>query len=69
VLFRADRSLRADPFLEWKVRLFSVGAVVALVGIYLDDRWVTGAALVLLGAGVLLRFLPGGSPPAEDETD
>jgi hypothetical protein len=32
--------------------------VVALVGIYLENRWMTGAAIVLLLAGLALRFLP-----------
>jgi hypothetical protein len=67
--FLADRSRRDDPLLEWKIRLFSVAAVVALAGIYLDDRRVTGGALVLLVGGVLLRFLPGGSEDQDDDPD
>jgi hypothetical protein len=67
--FLADRRRRDDPLLEWKIRLFSVAAVVALAGIYLDDRRVTGAALVLLVVGVLLRFLPGGSEGPDDDAD
>ena len=53
-----DRGRRAGKYFEWKIRLFSVGAVVALAGIYLDSRWVTGAAIVILMSGLLLRFLP-----------
>lgn len=59
-----DRRRRDDRLLEWKIRLFSVAAVLALVGLYLDDRWVTGAAIVVLAAAMLLRFLPGGGPAA-----
>lgn len=56
-----DRRRRDDPFLEWKVRLFSVAAVLVLIGLYLDNRWLTGLAIVLLAVAMLLRFLPGGS--------
>jgi hypothetical protein len=54
-----DRSRRAGRHLVWKVRLFSAGAVLALAGIFLDDRWITGVAIVVLTAGMALRFLPG----------
>jgi hypothetical protein len=53
-----DRGRKAGRYLEWKVRVFGVAAVVALVGIYLENRWMTGAAIVLLLAGLALRFLP-----------
>lgn len=61
-----DRSRRSDRHLEWKVRLFSVAAVLALVGMYFDERWMTLSALAVLLVGVLLRFGPKG-PPAERE--
>lgn len=51
---RAD----SDKHLEWKVRLFLVGAALAMVGIGFESAvLVTLATLVLLG-GVALRFLP-----------
>lgn len=53
-----DRNRRAGKYLEWKVRLFSVAAVLALAGIYMDNRWLTGGAILLLLSGLLLRFLP-----------
>jgi hypothetical protein len=65
-MFRLDRSRRAGEHLSWKVRLFSVGAVLALAGIYLNDRWLTGAAIVVLTAGVGVRFLSGGRSSSED---
>lgn len=58
VLLLLNRSRRADPHLEWRVRIFAVATVLVLAGLYLDDRWMTGAALALLGAAMLLRFLP-----------
>jgi uncharacterized membrane protein YczE len=53
-----DRGRRRTRHLVWKIRVFSVAAVVALVGMYLNNPWVTGTALVMLLGGMLLRFLP-----------
>ncbi|MFQ5536645.1 MAG: hypothetical protein ACE5GJ_04260 [Gemmatimonadota bacterium] len=58
MLIRLDRSRRAGPYLVWKVRFFSVGAVLALGGIYLDDRRIVAGATAVLVVGFLLRFLP-----------
>ena len=66
MFFFADRSKRSDRLLEWKVRIFSIGAVLTVVGIYLEERWVTGTAIVVLAGGMLLRFGPGGAHPVED---
>ena len=60
MLFIARRGPREDRYLEWKIGIFSVAAVVAMVGIFLDDRLITGIALALLSVAMLLRFLPGG---------
>ena len=60
MLFVANRGRREDRYLEWKIGLFSVAAAITMAGIYLDERWMTGTALALLIAGMLLRFLPGG---------
>ena len=68
-MLRLDRSRRAGRFLAWKVRVFSVGAVLALAGIYLDDRRLTGAAIIILAGGALLRFFPGGRETASPEPD
>lgn len=64
-----DRRRRAGPYLEWKVRLFVVAAVLGLAGIYLEERWLTGAAIVLLFAGLGLRFLPTGERDEDEEED
>ena len=59
-----DRGRRAGKYLEWKVRLFSVAAVFAVVGMYLNSRWMTAAAMAILVAGLLVRFLPSGTDEA-----
>ena len=65
-----DRRRRAGPYLEWKIRIFAVAAVVALAGIYLNERWLTGAAIVLLLSGLSLRLLPTDeSDPDGDDDD
>ena len=60
-----DRSQRAGRHLEWKVRVFTLGAALAVAGIYFEERWMTGAAIVVLVGGVLLRYIPSGR--VEDE--
>jgi hypothetical protein len=60
-----DRSRQAGRHLEWKVRVFTLGAAFAVAGIYFDERWMTGAAIVVLVGGVLFRYLPSGR--VEDE--
>lgn len=60
-----DRSSRAGRYLEWKVAIFVVGGTLAMGGIYLDERWLTGVALVVLVAGMFLRFLPRRSDGSE----
>ena len=57
--FLLSRSTRDHSWLEWKIRLFSVAAVLSLVGIYFDERWVIGAAIMVLALGMVLRFVPG----------
>lgn len=59
-----DRNRRAGPYLEWKVRIFAVGAVLGLAGILIDEAWLRIAAIVVLAGGILLRFLPGGTADA-----
>ena len=60
---------RSDRHLEWKVRIFTVAAVLVLLGIYLEERWMTGAAIVVLAGGMLLRFVPGDAEAAEAAED
>jgi hypothetical protein len=64
-----DRNRRAGKHLEWKVGLFCVAAVVALAGIYMESRWWTGAAVVILMGGMLLKFVPSDADDAESDQD
>ena len=67
-----DRRPRSRRFLVWKMRIFAVAAVIALVGMYLDNPYVTGTALALLLVGVALRFVPErrtSSPPEPEEPE
>jgi hypothetical protein len=59
-----------DPYLEWKVRLFLFGAVLALVGMARGSTWLVSGGILILLAGASLRFFrrPGADlPPEEDE--
>lgn len=64
-----DRSRKAHryPWLEWKVRLFTIGACLAVGGIVLEQDWLVRVAIAILVVGLLLRFLPGGRgvPPPD----
>jgi len=64
-VLRLDRKRRAGPHLEWKVRIFVTGAVLGLAGIYLEERWLTGGAILVLIVGMLLRFVPSGGEDGE----
>ena len=56
-MITADRSKTAGPYLEWKVRIFTVGAVFAVAGMYLDERWMTGVAILVLVIGLVIRMV------------
>ncbi|MEQ1856368.1 MAG: hypothetical protein ABL963_07855 [Longimicrobiales bacterium] len=62
-----DRRPRSTRYLAWKIRIFALAAVVAVVGMYLDNPYVTGTALVLLFIGMLLRLLPEPKEPTGPE--
>ena len=53
-----DRSRADDPLVLWKLRLFGVGAALALAGIGFEVRWVVWCGIGVLAIGLLLRFLP-----------
>lgn len=71
VLVFMDRSRRADeyPWLPWKVRLFLLGAVLALGGMATQRDWLILVAVVILGLGFAIRFLPGGTGMVREEAD
>ena len=55
-----DRSRRRPvSHFKWRVRLFGVGAILAVVGIYTDVSWLINLAIAVLAVGILLRFTPG----------
>ncbi|TVR57062.1 MAG: hypothetical protein EA421_01810 [Gemmatimonadales bacterium] len=66
-----ERNRRADdyPWLQWKVRLFAIGAGLALGGVILDWGWLIPAAIIVLVAGFALRFLPGGTGVREEDPE
>jgi hypothetical protein len=64
-----DRRPREGRLLEWKVGLFSVAAVLTVVGFYLNERWMIAGAIIVLAAAVALRFLPGGGVREEAGED
>ena len=61
-MFRPSRKRGSgeDRFLAWKVRLFVVGAALALAGIGMSLSWIVWAGVGVLLAGLVLRFLPDG---------
>jgi len=66
-----ERNRRADdyPWLQWKVRLFAIGAGLALGGVILEWGWLIPAAIIVLVAGFALRFLPGGTGVREEDPE
>lgn len=70
MLFRVRRGGGSGTGLEWRVGLFAVGATLGLAGIRLEERWLTGAAIVVLAAGALVQLLPRPQDPdSRGETD
>ena len=61
-----------DPWLQPKLWLFSIGALLALLGMALVNDWIIGAGAVFLIAGFGLRFVKprghGKGGEGEDET-
>ncbi|HEY8483915.1 MAG TPA: hypothetical protein VIL13_04830 [Longimicrobiales bacterium] len=57
--FRPSRARRGpDPYLRWKIALFSAGAALALAGIATENDRLILAAIGVLAVGILLRVLP-----------
>ena len=74
-MFLRSRSGPAAGQLEWRVRLFGVGAILAILGMYFDARWMIWIAIAVLVTGFLLRFAGrnadehegnGEEPPEQD---
>ncbi|SOD03496.1 hypothetical protein SAMN05216486_11425 [bacterium JGI 053] len=54
-------------FLEWKIRLFFVAAVLFLVGIARELDLLVLLAIVVLAGAFVLRFFERPPPPSADE--
>lgn len=59
MFFSRRRGRDSDPYLDWKIRLFFLGASLATVGIGMEASWLVSLAILVLIAGASLRFLPG----------
>lgn len=69
-MLRPDRSRdREVRHLEWRIRLFGVGAILGLVGIATEIEWFIWGALAVLLVGFVLRFLPGEGEGGEEGTE
>jgi uncharacterized membrane protein len=76
VFIRRDRNRRGPPdsaILLWQVSLFFLAAGLWLAGLAAGDRRLTGAAIVVLLAAIVLRLVRDRSneetPEASDEDD
>lgn len=56
-----------DPWLKPKLWLFTLGALLALLGMALESEPLIGVAGAALAAGLLIRFLPAPQDREEDE--
>ena len=62
-----DRSEPKLAHLEWRVRLFGAGAILAMVGIFADQGWLVDVAIGVLIIGFGLRFIGRKREAAEDD--
>ena len=46
-----------DPFLDWKIRIFFVGAVLLMAAVFLKRDILALAAAVVLAVGVVLMLI------------
>ncbi len=53
--------------LEWRIRLFGIGAVLGLGGIFLEAAWLVTVALVVLLVGIAVSYTPDRDPTEEEE--
>lgn len=48
------------------MRIFIVGAVLGLSGMWADEPWLTGSGIVVLALGVLMRGRRASQDPQDD---
>ena len=58
MMFHSRKKKDPDPYLDWKVRLFLLGALLAMIGLAMESSLVVGLAIAVLFAGVVLRLFP-----------
>jgi hypothetical protein len=61
---------RTQPMLahlEWRIRLFGAGAILAIVGIWFEQDWLVNLAIGVLLVGFGLRFLGRREHTASDD--
>lgn len=58
-----------DPWLQAKLWLFGIGAILALFGMGLENDWLIGTAGVVLFAGFVLRFFRGGRTQDDESSN
>ena len=56
MIFSSRKKGGPDPYLDWKVRLFFLGAALVLMGIGLESSLLVGLAIAVLLVGVVLRL-------------
>lgn len=74
MFFPSRRRRGPDFHLDWKIRLFFFGALLAFIGIGVGEPLLVYVAIGVLLVGVLIRFLPGGDenssqPGGDDDSD
>jgi hypothetical protein len=57
----------SQAHLEWRIRIFGVGAILGIAGMIAEMRWMIWIALGVLMVGFLLRFLPGSDETGGDD--
>ncbi len=65
MIFLDRRKKAGGSFLQWRMGLFLVGAVVGLAGMARDSRVLVGVAIGILAVAVGLRFA-GPDPEGEE---
>ncbi len=63
------RGKNEAAYLEWRIRLFSIGGGLGIGGVWLEEPWLIYAALTVLILGVGLRFGAQRRAQDTDETD
>lgn len=44
-------------FLEWRIRLFGVGAILAIFGIFAEMDWMVSVAIAALAIGLVMGLI------------